>query len=359
MSNKARSIARPPLNPFRNTLDFLDEQGQRLTLTEEFPVYTGLLGLAYRLVGERDWVGRFLSLMGTLVAIAAYADLTRREYGRWIADAGAFLLAVAPLLIFYGRAVMPDPWMLAAMLIAAACYRRHLDGAGRGWLIAAACAAALAPLCKYYGVMILIPLAGMTVHCKEHRDRRGLRFLVMSTATVVPVGLWMFAVFLRTANPVASGWSGDGTAMPYLVFQTPRLAPFPWLLRQSFCLRFLFLDCGPVTSALIVWGRRGGQKAMGSERGSSLPPAARLLVADGPGVLLHVRAQARGSRLLRADAAAGGSHLGGDRSLPASRTGVSRRRAAGRGVLSGCSCWQRLSSRRGACRTCSGSIAGS
>src|SRR3974390_2967167 len=75
VSNKARSIARPPLNPFRNTLDFLDEHGERLTLTEEVPVYTGLLGLAYRLFGERDWMGRFLSLMGTLAAIAAYADL--------------------------------------------------------------------------------------------------------------------------------------------------------------------------------------------------------------------------------------------------------------------------------------------
>jgi hypothetical protein len=259
VSNKARSIARAPLNPFRNTLDFLDEQGQRLTLTEEVPVYTGLLGLTYRLLGERDWLGRFLSLIGTLVAIAAYADLTRREFGQWIADVGAFLLAVAPLFIFYGRAVLPDPWMLAAMLIAAACYRRHLDGAGRGWLIAAACAAAMAPLFKYYGVMILIPLAGMTLHCTDHRDRRGLRFLVVSAATVVPVGLWMFAVFLRTANPVASGWSGDGTAMPYLVVQTPGLL-LSSNLYSRFWLRFLFHDCGPVTSALMLCGVVAGVK---------------------------------------------------------------------------------------------------
>ena len=253
VSNKARSIARPPLNPFRNTLDFLDEHNQRLTLTEEFPVYTGLLGLAYRLLGERDWIGRFLSLMGTLAAIAAYADLTRREYGRSIAESGAFLLAVAPLLIFYGRAVMPDPWMLAAMLIAAACYRRHLDGGGRGWLIAAACAAALAPLCKYYGVLILIPLAGMTVHCKEQRDLRGLRFVLMSTATIVPVGTVDLGGVPPDANPATSGWAGDGKAMPYLLIQC-RGCSFPPVVFGAFFLRFLIHDCGPVTSALIVWG---------------------------------------------------------------------------------------------------------
>jgi Dolichyl-phosphate-mannose-protein mannosyltransferase len=253
VSNKARSIARAPMDPFRNTLDFLDEQGKRLTLTEEVPIYTGLLGLAYRFFGERDWVGRTLSLIGTLLAIAAYADLTRREYGQWIADVGAFLLAVAPLLVFYGRAVMPDSWMLAAMLIACACYRRHLDTGGRAWLFVAACAAALAPLFKYFGVMILIPLAGMTVHCKEHRDRRALRFLVMSTATILPVGLWMFAVFLRTANPVASGWSGDGKATPYLLIQTPSLLLSPNLYSKVWP-RFLLRDCGAVMSALMVWG---------------------------------------------------------------------------------------------------------
>jgi 4-amino-4-deoxy-L-arabinose transferase-like glycosyltransferase len=253
VSNKARSIARPPLNPFRNTLDFLDEQGQRLALTEEVPVYTGLLGLAYRMLGERDWIGRFLSLIGTLAAITAYADLTRREYGRWIADAGAFLMAVAPLLIFYGRAVMPDPWMLATMLMAAACYQRHLDTARRGWLLAAACASALAPLCKYYGVMILIPLAGMTLRCKEHHDRRGLRFLVMSTATLVPVGLWVIAVFVRTANPVDSGWSGDGKPLPYLVSQTPQLL-LSLGFYSGFLVRFALRDCGPVTTVLMACG---------------------------------------------------------------------------------------------------------
>jgi hypothetical protein len=259
VSNKARSIARPPLNPFRNTLDFLSEQGERLTLTEEVPIYHGLLGLAYRLFGERDWVGRAFSLIGTLVAIAAYVELTRRDYGRWIAHAGAFLLAIAPLLVFYGRAVMPDPWMLAAMLTAAACYGRHLEGGRPGWLIAAACAAALAPLYKYYGVMILIPLAGMTLRCDVHRERRAFRFIIICAATTVPVGVWLFAVFFRTANPVVSGWSGDGAAMPYLVFQSPRALLSP-ALNIGFLVRFLLYDCGPVTSVLMVWGFVGAIK---------------------------------------------------------------------------------------------------
>ncbi len=254
VANKARSIARPPLNVFRNTLDFLDDRGDRMALTEEVPLYTGLLALAYRLVGEHDWVGRALSLLGTLAAIAAYADLTRREYGPRISLAGAFLLAVAPLLIFYGRAVMPDSWMLATMLVTAACYRRHLDGQGAGWLIGAACSAALAPLFKYYGVMILIPLAGMTVYGKGLPGRRMTRFLIICTATLVPVGLWICSVFLRTVNPVTSGWTREGLIMPYLVFQAPQILLYPGFYYRCFILRFLFFDCGPVTSSLVLLG---------------------------------------------------------------------------------------------------------
>jgi hypothetical protein len=253
VANKARSIARPPLDPLRTTLDFLDDRGQRLALTEEVPLYTGFLAAGYGLFGEHDWIGRILSLLGALVAISAYAGLTRREHGPEVGIAGAFLLATAPLLVFYGRAVLPDPWMLAAMLTAAWCYRKHLDGSGIGWLIAAAGSAALAPLCKYYGVMVLIPLAGMSLERAGDRKRRCLPFGTIAAATLVPVGLWMGFVFLRTANPIVSGWSGDGKAMPYLVFQAPEVL-LSSAFYSGFMLRFLIRDCGPVTVVLAGLG---------------------------------------------------------------------------------------------------------
>src|SRR5260370_17706862 len=58
--------------------------------------------------------------------------------------------AFSPLLLVYGQAVQPDSCMLAGMLLAAACYRRHLDtGRWRWWLAVAVCGAP-APLFKYY-----------------------------------------------------------------------------------------------------------------------------------------------------------------------------------------------------------------
>jgi hypothetical protein len=254
VANRARSIARPPLNPLRSALDFLDIRGGRIAITEEAPLYTGLLAVGYRLFGERDWIGRTLSLAGTLVALAAFAGLARREHGPLIGTTATLLLAVTPLLVFYGRAVLPDTWMLAMMLTAAACYRRYLDGASGRWLVAAMGAASLAPIFKYYGVMILIPLAGMTLRHGGPLRWRALRFFAIAAATIVPVGLWVSAVFLRTSNPLNSGWNGLGRPQPYLFYQAPEVLLRHGFYLQGFFLRFLAHDCGPVTAALVLLG---------------------------------------------------------------------------------------------------------
>jgi hypothetical protein len=253
IANKARSIARPPFNPLRNTLDFLDDRGGRIVLTEEVPLYTGLLAAGYRLFGERDAVGHLLSLVGSLVAIAAFFDLARREHGDRVGTVATLLLASSPLFIFYGRAVLPDPWMLAGMLTCAACYRRHLDGGGRGWLIASALAGIAAGSFKYFGLMVLLPLADMTCRARGWRAVLGVRFVSLAAAIVLPIALWMGLVFTRTPNPVASGWTGGDAVMPYLIVQAPGV-----LLDRgfyaSFFSRFLVRDCGPIAMALIAVG---------------------------------------------------------------------------------------------------------
>src|SRR5947209_83208 len=66
VANRARSIARPPFNPLRNALDFLDEEGRRVKLTEEIPLYMSVLGAGFRIFGEQEWIGHGLSMIGML-----------------------------------------------------------------------------------------------------------------------------------------------------------------------------------------------------------------------------------------------------------------------------------------------------
>jgi 4-amino-4-deoxy-L-arabinose transferase-like glycosyltransferase len=252
VANKARSIARPPFNPLRHTLDFLDESGSRTRLIEEVPLYTGMVGLGYRVFGEREWLGRLLSIAGTLTAIAAFHGLVRRDYGGRVSSAATVLFAASPLLVFYGRAVVPDPWMLACMLLSALCYRRALDGEGTRWLACAALAGLAGAAFKYYGLMVLVPLAAMTSRESGWRGCVRWRFVTVAAVMTVPIAAWMGGVFLRAPNPVRSGWM-PGPVYPYTVLQDPGLLLRHDLYSVLFA-RFLGRDCGPVTAALIAAG---------------------------------------------------------------------------------------------------------
>jgi hypothetical protein len=117
VANLARSMAGPPFHLLNPSLDFcISMDGQRVPGTEEIPVYHGLVAAGYRLFGEQDWLGRAVSAVGSLMAILAFVGLMRREYDYRFAILAGFFLAVSPLMLFYGRAVVPDTCMLGGML---------------------------------------------------------------------------------------------------------------------------------------------------------------------------------------------------------------------------------------------------
>jgi 4-amino-4-deoxy-L-arabinose transferase-like glycosyltransferase len=252
-SNKARNIARTPFNPMRLSLDLLDDQGRPMELAEEVPLYIGMLGAAFRLFGESEAWGRLLSILASLVAIAAFYDWATREYGVRVARAATLLFSVMPLFVFYGRAVMPDAWMLAMMLACAAAYRRFLDSGKTRWLILAALCGAFAPLFKYWALMILIVLADMARRAGGFRAWTRPPFLLLSAALVLPTALWTLLFFAGAPNPVHTGWVSGQPASPYFVFQNPGVLRDRTFYGALFS-RFLARDCGPIAAALLAVG---------------------------------------------------------------------------------------------------------
>jgi hypothetical protein len=245
IAHKARSIAGPPFSLLNNSFDFLQEDGRRLTLTEEFPLYTGLLAVAYRTFGELEWMGRLFSSVATLIACVALHDLVRREFGRGVALWATTFFAFSPLLLFYGQAVQPDACMLACMLLACCAWSRFLERGGCGWWLAAAAAAMLAGLFKYFGLVVLLPLAGMTFRAHVRRIRCWTYFLALAIAATSPLAAWTAGIFLVQPNPARHG--------SYFLFQMPEL-----LIRETLYLRFvdrfLYKDFGPIGAAFLAVG---------------------------------------------------------------------------------------------------------
>jgi hypothetical protein len=242
-ANKSRAMAGPPFHLLNGSYDFLPESGKRVECTEEIPVYFGLLAVGYRAFGEQDWFARTVSLVGCLVALGAFCGLVRREYDERFALVATILLASCPLLVFYGRDVVADVWMIAAILLAVYCYRRAEDSHRLAWIIASGFAVLLAAGFKYYGLIALVPIAELAY--RRHGLRAALHHELWLPALVamLPVAWWMVAVFFATANPTGS--------FTYFFFQKPSSVG---LLIYCFFSRFLWKSCGPVLVGLMLAG---------------------------------------------------------------------------------------------------------
>jgi hypothetical protein len=244
MANLSRNMAGPPFHLLNASYDFcLSPDGQRMAHTEEIPLYHGLVALGYRIFGEQDWFGRAVSAAGSLLAIAAFMGLMRREFDYGFAVVAGVIFAVCPLLLFYGRAVIPDTCMLGCMLAAAYGFRRALDENSLAWLIACGFAGLIAIAFKYYGLVVLMPMAEMAW---RGRGAKGLLKLCLPAAMmIVPLAAWMLLIFLRMYNPAQF--------TVYFIFQQPSI-----LLESRFWTRladrFLWKSCGPLTAILMGVG---------------------------------------------------------------------------------------------------------
>jgi 4-amino-4-deoxy-L-arabinose transferase-like glycosyltransferase len=245
VAHKVRAITRAPFDLLRNDFDWLDEQGQRHKRAEEAPLYAGLVALAYRVAGEREWIGRAFSMAATLLSITCLYDLVQRTQGRPAAFVAAFFFAACPLVQTYGWAFQPDSWMLASMLATVCCLVRRLDGGGWGWLIGAAIAGGLAGLFKFFGLMVLVPLAWETASRQGWRGWLRPDFLLTTAAAVLPVTLCTVLVFRTQPNP--------STGSSYFLLQCPELLGDQRLYLRFFD-RFLFKDCGPLMAVFLLAG---------------------------------------------------------------------------------------------------------
>ena len=307
VANLARSMAGPPFHLLNASIDFcISKDGRRMPTTEEIPVYYGLVAASYRVFGEQDWFGRALSGLGSLVAILAFVGLMRREFDNRFAILAGFFLAFSPLLLFYGRTVLPDPCMLAGMLAAAYCFRRALDQGGVAWVVLSGVAGLAAVGFKYYGLMALLPMAEMAWRQADRRKANAAKLALAAAIMIVPLAAWMLLVFFQTANPAR----GE----PYFAFQKPAVLMQGKLWTRLFD-NFLWKSCGPLGTVFLAMGVLATilRRAVPGKRGlvvrpsrlhnAGETPAPQLrrracLERDGLGLLRFAGAQVGKARLL-------------------------------------------------------------
>ena len=124
----------------------------------EFPLYPWVTSLLYRGLGESEAIARGLAILGSLLTIGLLYLLVRRILDERAALWSAFLYAVLPINLFFGRAIMPESWMLAATVAAVYFFLRWTDEDSWFFYCLALFATALACLLKLTALYLGLPL---------------------------------------------------------------------------------------------------------------------------------------------------------------------------------------------------------
>jgi hypothetical protein len=206
----------------------------------EFPLINGILANILRAQPRWDLVivSRVASVMATTLAIALLGWLVWRLESPTIGTLAVLTWAVLPYAIYYGRTILPEPFLLFFILAALVAWFLWLKKAKGGdtWLIATGVLAGTALLVKPVAVFFLPAFMGMLWQFPDrifsYHKRWScswinlIKVIVVAGLALLPVLWWrQWILHFPTGIPV-SNWLLNGNGI--------RLKPAWW--------RWLFAD---------------------------------------------------------------------------------------------------------------------
>lgn len=168
-------------------------QGYRMV---EFPLYQATavwLSDAFGRFPIEVWL-RVLAIAASTISGFALGVLVWRRINAMTGICAAFLYAVLPYSIFYGRAILPDGIAVCFALVSILLFDYAVGKqkqSGQWFLtICAAMSAAIAILIKPVAGFVLLPLVGIGLVEKKERGMHIVQMAVYATIALIPFFLW-------------------------------------------------------------------------------------------------------------------------------------------------------------------------
>lgn len=167
----------------------------------EFPLLHLLMALAWRVVGISDVAGRAVPALFSVATVWLVYRLGTRLLDVAAGRAAAFLLAVSPSVVYFGRTPLSDTPMLTFSVGAVLGYVAYAQTGAAAMALAGAVSLALAGLVKIPAVLVLGPIAAIGWLRHGWQLRRDPWFTAAPLAALGAVGLWYLhadQIFLET-----------------------------------------------------------------------------------------------------------------------------------------------------------------
>ncbi len=156
----------------------------------EFPIYSYLVAILYKLFGFHDSLGRVVSIAFGLGSMGFLYLLTKRFFDRSAALFAAGLFAVLPMAVFYTRTFMPESAMLFFSIAGLYFFSRWLDAGKWNDFFLAACAISLAFLIKLPTLFLGGPILFLAWLKLKGRMVLLPQFYLFLVILFLPAALW-------------------------------------------------------------------------------------------------------------------------------------------------------------------------
>jgi 4-amino-4-deoxy-L-arabinose transferase-like glycosyltransferase len=212
----------------------------------EFPLLHYLTAIAWRMGGESQYVARLISVAFSVSSVVLIFLLGRRWFGAPAGRAAAFLMAVSPSMVFFGRAFMSDTPMVTFMVAAVLAWDWYFERPNWTRALIAVLCTALAPLVKLPAIVVLAPIGGLALSRLGWSALRSRMVWVGGTVAVAAVAAWYWhadRIYLETGLTQAvfrpSGTYPPDVAPNVFFLTTFHFATAERLLNTEFWLNLL------------------------------------------------------------------------------------------------------------------------
>ena len=198
--------------------------GPRGYVESELPLVPFIAAMLYHLFGPDDVWGRVTSVGFSAGLIMLVYLLMRDIRGPAAGRAAAFLVAVSPGAVYYGRTFMPDTAMLCLSVGALAGFVRYLQSGRPRALVWGSVALALAVLVKLPAILVLLPIAAAAWQARGRAAAGDRRLWLAITLPLIVAAVWYtHAYFIFRETGLTFGILAH-PARTYPVV----IAPGPW-----------------------------------------------------------------------------------------------------------------------------------
>ena len=157
----------------------------------EFPIYSFLVAILYKLFGVHDAVGRLFSIAWCLVGIVFLYQLARDLFEEKTAFWSCLFYSILPLSVYYSRTFQPESMLMACSIISIFYFKRWLDSAKSSALLTSSLFLTIACLMKVLPLLYLgVPLIYLTFSHFGQKAWRQPQLWGYLIVPIVSVVLW-------------------------------------------------------------------------------------------------------------------------------------------------------------------------